>query len=493
MSLKDIDKFERLNPEIKVNVFGYEAEFVYPLRISKLKREKKVRLLLLENKHYCLVKNFSRLVSMQVSKHRCAIEICDRCLNHFPNKKALEKHEKNCQNHEAIRIVLLKKGTILEFKNHKHSMTVPIVVYADFESFTKPIDSCQPDPDRSFTKAYQKHEPSGFCFYIVCDGKTSRPVLYTKQTEGENVAEIFVKMLQDEVDQVWSSEVKEMILTEEEKTNFEKAAECWICKNPFEDGEKKVRDHWHYSGKFRGEAHNPCNLLFQNPKHIPVIFHNLAGYDSHLFIKSLGKTQGNIHCIPNNEEKYISFSKSVIDENSHLKYKIRFIDSLKFMSSGLDKLTNNLERDKFQNMKTHSKNFELCLRKGVFPYDWFDCLEKLTEKQLPPKEAFFSKLIDSEISDEDYEHAQKVWKQFEMKRFREYHDLYSKTDVLLLADVFENFRDICMNNYDLDPAWNHMAPGLAWDACLKKTGVELELLSDPVMLLMFKQGIRGGV
>ena len=144
-------------------------------------------------------------------------------------------------------------------------------------------------------------------------------------------------------------------------------------------------------------------------------------------------------------------------------------------------------------MKTHSKNFELCLRKGVFPYDWFDCLEKLTEKQLPPKEAFFSKLIDSEISDEDHEHVQKVWKQFEMKRFREYHDLYSKTDVLLLADVFENFRDICMNNYDLDPAWNHMAPGLAWDACLKKTGVELELLSDPVMLLMFKQGIRGGV
>jgi len=74
-------------------------------------------------------------------------------------------------------------------------MRVPIVVYADLESFTKPIDSCQPDPDRSFTKAYQKHEPSGFCFYIVCDGKKLRPVLYTKQAEGENVAEIFVKML----------------------------------------------------------------------------------------------------------------------------------------------------------------------------------------------------------------------------------------------------------------------------------------------------------
>jgi len=169
-------------------------------------------------------------------------------------------------------------------------MRVPIVVYVDFESFTKPINSCQPDPDRSFTKAYQKHEPSGFCFYIFCDGKKSRPVLYTKQTEGENVADIFIGMLEKEIDRFWSSEVKEMILTEKDKTNFEKATECWICKKPFEDGEKKVRDHCHYTGKFRGATHNQCNLNFRKPEHIPVIFHNLAGYDSHLFIKSLGKT-----------------------------------------------------------------------------------------------------------------------------------------------------------------------------------------------------------
>ena len=180
--------------------------------------------------------------------------------------------------------------------------------------------------------------------------------------------------------------MKETISTEEEKTNFEKAAECWIWKNPFEDREKKVRDHCHYAGTFRGAAHNQCNLLFRKPKHVPVILHNLAGYDSHLFINSLGKTQGNIDCISNNEEKYISFSKSVNDEKSHLKYKIRFIDRLKFMSSGLDKLTNNLERGQFENKKTPSKNFELCLRKGVFPYDWFDSLEKLSERNLLPKE-----------------------------------------------------------------------------------------------------------
>ena len=161
-----------------------------------------MRLLLLGNKPYCLVKNFSRLVSMQTSKHHGVIEICDRCLNHFPNKKALEKHEENCENHETTWIILPEKGTILKFKNHKHSMRVPIVVYADFESFTKPIDTCQPDPEKSLTKKYQKHEPSGFCFYIVCDGERQEPVLYTKQAEGESVADIFVKMLEKEIDRV---------------------------------------------------------------------------------------------------------------------------------------------------------------------------------------------------------------------------------------------------------------------------------------------------
>jgi len=259
-------------------------------------------------------------------------------------------------------------------------------------------------------------------------------------------------MLEKEIDRVWSSEVKEMILTEEEKTNFEKAAECWICKNPFEDGEKKVRDHCHCSCKFRGAAHNKCNLLFRKPKHVPVIFHNLSGYDSHLFIKNLGKTQGQIDCIPNNEEKYISFSNSVNDENKKFKCKIRFIDSLKFMSSSLDKLVNNLEPDQFKNLKEQFNDIELLVRKGVFLYDWFDSLEKLSERNLPPKESFYAKLNDCDITDKDFEHALKVWKHFKMTTFREYHDLYLKTDILLLADFFENFRNVCMKNYGLDPA-----------------------------------------
>jgi len=138
-------------------------------------------------------------------------------------------------------------------------------------------------------------------------------------------------------------------------------------------------------------------------------------------------------------------------------------------------------------------NLDLLLRKGVFPYDYMDSTERLNETQLPPKTAFYSILSREGINDGDYEHAQKVWKEFGMKTLRDYHNLYNICDVLLLADVFENFTDACMNNYKLDPAWYYTAPGLAWDAALKLTDVKLELLSDPDMLLMAKQGIRGGI
>ena len=122
-----------------------------------------------------------------------------------------------------------------------------------------------------------------------------------------------------------------------------------------------------------------------------------------------------------------------------------------------------------------------------------DSFEKLKETQLPPKEAFYSKLNDEDMSDEDYEHARKVWETFEMKTLKDYHNLYNEVDVLLLADVFENFRNICIKNYKLDPAHYYTAPGLAWDAALKITKVNLELLSDIDMLLMVEKGVRGGV
>ena len=121
-----------------------------------------------------------------------------------------------------------------------------------------------------------------------------------------------------------------------------------------------------------------------------------------------------------------------------------------------------------------------------------DGWDKFKETVLPPKEAFYSKLNMSGVSDRDYEHARRVWAEFGINNLGEYHDLYLKMNVILLANVFKAFRKVCLDNYGLDPAHFYTAPGLAWKACLKKTRIRLELLLDLDMLLMFERGIRGG-
>ena len=147
----------------------------------------------------------------------------------------------------------------------------------------------------------------------------------------------------------------------------------------------------------------------------------------------------------------------------------------------------------YQLYNNDPNNFALLLRKGVYPYEYMDSWERFKEESLPDKESFYSKLNDEHITDEDYAHAQKVCDTFKIKHLGEYHDLYVQSDTTLLADVFENFRDKCIEIYELDPAHFLSAPGLAWQACLKKTKVELELLTDNDMLIMFEEGTRGGM
>ena len=208
--------------------------------------------------------------------------------------------------------------------------------------------------------------------------------------------------------------------------------------------------------------------------------------------------------IAKNTENYISFSVKVevdryIDKPGNEKVKeieLRFIDSFKFMSSSLDSLVNNLAKGghQFSGFEDYnSEQRELLIRKGVYPYEYMNSWDKFEETRLPSIDKFYSKLNMSGISESEYQHARNVWNKFKLKNMGDYHDLYLKTDVILLTNVFESFRSVCLSNYGLDPAHFYTAPGLAWKACLKKTGVNLELLKDPDMLLMFEHGIRGGI
>ena len=441
-----------------------------------------------------------------MSKHDHANSFCLNCLNHFPNEEKLKIHEEYCLKNQAIKIEMTEKGIFISFIHHNRLTKVPFVVYADFEAFTEEISTCEPNQEFSFRKKYQKHRPSGFCFLIVYFDKRfkSKLVVYRAKDENEDIGQKFVEMLEEEIKRIqkeFDFSAKIIPLTKEEQCEFEKASVCWICQKEFGES-KKVRDHCHFTGKYRGAAHNQCNLQFKKPKFSPVIFHNLSGYDSHLFVKNLGKSEGNIKCIPNNEEKYISFSKEIVvgeyenkkGEKVKIKHEIRFLDSFKFMASSLKSLVGNLGLEKLkETRKEFGKKFKLMKRKGIYPYDYMNGIEKFSEKKLPTKEEVYSKLNDCEVSDDDYNHAKKVWKEFGVKNLGEYHDLYLKSDVLLLADVFEEFRNVCMENYSLDPAWYYTSPELSWDALLKHSGVKLELLTDVDMLLLFQKGIRGGV
>ena len=521
VSLRGIVRFEHLNPEISITVLGYnEEDKVYPLKVSKYTGCKHDIVLLLikdgENSHYCLVKNISALLSSQINNHEHKRYFCLNCFNSFKSSDSLDKHKEYCYNNECVKIMMPPQNTFLRFKNFRYSEKAPFVIYADFESLIKPMDNCDPNPNHSYTKKYQKHEPISFCYYIECfdnslckeifndDTKRKQLKSYIKtKPEDPDSIDVFIKWLEDDVKYIANIKPKKMVLTKEEEKQFNMTSDCWICGEELEND--RVRDHCHYTGRYRGAAHNSCNLKYRKPESVPVFFHNLTGYDSHLFIKKLGSSNNkeNIKCIPNNEEKYITFTKTIITgqytnkkgEDKDKTFDIVFKDSLKFMSSSLGALVNNLPKNGFKNISKYytPEQVELIKQKGFYPYEYMDREEKFNEPNPPPQDVFYSKLSGKGITEKNYKHVWNVWNSFNMETMKDYHKLYNETDVLLLADVFENFRDLCLKIYGLDPVYYYTAPGLAWDACLKMTNINLELLSDPNMLLMFEKGIRGGI
>ena len=166
---------------------------------------------------------------------------------------------------------------------------------------------------------------------------------------------------------------------------------------------------------------------------------------------------------------------------------------LQFLPASLQDLVASSKTFKITERYVDESKRKLLLRKGTYPYEYMDCFQKFNEEKLPPKKAWYNKLNDSDISDKDFDHAQKVWRTFNCQTLGDYSDLYCRTDVLLLADVFENFRKTCMQHYKLDPANYYTSPGLSWDALLKKTKVKLELLTDYYMHLFIERGMRGGI
>ncbi|CAB3977707.1 Gastrula zinc finger [Paramuricea clavata] len=473
VKISDIDKIERKN-SINISVFGYKGKKqFYLIRNSKAKYDEHMELLLLgdgngnDNNHYVLIRDVNRML-FSVSGYTHKKHFCLHCLHSCVSEKALEKHKETCIEVNGTESVKLpKEGTKIKFKNHRNSMPVPFVIYADFESILVPeerkVESEDPE-DKSSTNLYQTHKACSFGLKTVChyDDKYSGEY---KSYVGEDAAMVFLKTVlieslrcREMVNKIFK---KKMVITPEQEAEFWKARNCSICGNDL--GEDRVRDHDHVTGLYRGAAHNMCNLKYRITWKVPVVFHNLRGYDSHLIMQEIGKFKMNINVIPNNMEKYISFS---------LGKNLVFIDSIQFMASSLEALVSNLSPEDFKIVgeRWKGEDFDLVTQKGVFPYEFLDDISKLNTEGLPSRNKFYSSLYESEVKEEDYQRARKVWDHFGMKTMRDYHDLYLETDVLLLADVFENFRRTCLENYKLDPAHYMSAPSLSWDAFLKQSG-----------------------
>ena len=507
VTVKQINKIEKQN-NICINLFGYEEKQKFPIYISKEKYQDHMELLLIiegKNKHYVLIKDFNKFMFNQ-TKHEHRKYFCMYCLQCFSREDVLTEHKNNCISINGKQAINMpEKGDKVYFKNHHKQLPVPFVIYADFEALTEKIQGCQPNNEKSYTEAYQKHTDCGYGYKVVCcyDDKYSKPVQIHR---GKNAVHKFMENMLEEVNWCKSKMKKHfnkpLKMTKENETDFQKATKCYICDIKYTDKDIHVRDHCHITGKFRGSAHQDCNLKLQmKPDNIkiPVIFHNLRGYDSHFIMQQIGEIAKkhtyknkrgeechmNINCIPNNMEKYMAFMLG-----NHLV----FLDSFQFMSSSLVNLIKNLPDEAFKYTKQEFKKeqFNLMKQKGIYPYDHMDSFDRFNETKLPVQQDFYSILNNEHISDEQYKHAQNVWDTFNLKTMGDYHDLYLKSDVLLLADVFENFRKTCIQYYKLDPCHYFTSPGLSWDAMLKMTDIKLELMADIDMFQFIEKGMRGG-
>ena len=488
--VSQVPKVERQNG-LAINVFGWDKGVIVHHISTQPDDMARINLLAIEKEgkvHYTWIKNLSRLLYDQ-SKHREKKHFCERCLHGYSEECALKAHRPECKGigRTAVRLEMPEEGkNKLTFQNHQKQLPAPFIIYADFEALTTKAEGPELDPTKSNTRQTQHHEACSYCYIVVrCDGETEAPVEY----RGPDAAERLLKALQEEEGKIKGAlaNPKAMRMTPEDWQAFRAATTCHVCEKPLEGD--SVRDHCHITGQFRGAAHNTCNLILRlNPKTttIPVVFHNLRGYDSHLLMQAISKVEGRMSCIPNNTEKYISFSLG----------QLRFIDSAQFLLASLDKLVSTNKPEAFQITARYEPDEQrrgLLLRKGVYPYEYVDAWERFEDATLPPKSAFYSKLTDEHISDDDYEHAKRVWETFGCTTLGNYTDLYCRTDVLLLADVFEAFRKTCLHQYGLDPAHYYTSPGLSWDALLKKTGVTLELLTDYDQHLFIEKGMRGGI
>ena len=321
--------------EININVFCYENKVVYAVYLSDQKFTISMDLLLLSNgfvSHYVYTKDFNRLM-FNKTKNKNKKYFCKSCLQCFTSENVLSDFQKDCLLINKGQNVKLEKGFI-SFKNFNRQIPVPFKIYAYFECILNSFDVGIDNDCFSYTKKYQNHGPYSFAYKVVCvDNKFSKDVALYR---GKDAVFKFIRSIFKEYGHCRSAMKKHfnknLVMTAEQNKEFERSNICWICGKLIDCANNKVRDHCHITVKYRRAAHWSCNINLKINKEVPVIFHNLKGYDSHLIFKELNKFDCKISVVQNGLQKYMSFSVN----------NLIFIESVAFLNSSLNKLVKNL-------------------------------------------------------------------------------------------------------------------------------------------------------
>ena len=306
--LHEWDIFENLNKR-SVQILGWDGDEkqVTYLRHPNTRYEKVIRLFYY-NVHYSTIRNMSALMRHKMHDH--ASFYCPYCTYHHRTADGVARHKKDCKAEKRTVEKMPKVGSVVKFENVKDVAFKPFVIYADFECRLEKVNIQKGDK----TTQTQIHKSFGYCLQFVSrvDPSESRTIQYTAKTDNENAAVHFIRAVTDLVYDLGQkyAEDRPMIMTEEDQESFNNTTRCWICNKDFVDNDK-VRDHCHFTGKFRGAAHGKCNLALKKDKTVPVGFHNGTKYDFHLLVRELGRVNGHIRTIARNSEQYISVEKAV--------------------------------------------------------------------------------------------------------------------------------------------------------------------------------------
>jgi len=521
---KQIRVFEKNNPAIGIHCLAYNEEnksfSVLYLSSDMHNRQHKISLLLLDSpdgkrKHYVWIKNLSRLIHSKYTK-KCGRHVCLSCLQAFTSQRVLEDHSRMCLAHAPQQCEYPQgEKAKLKFESHHFEFPFDFYLVADFECILKP-------PDEDFESQQQQvihnHVPSGFCVHRVSaheDYQTS-PFTYS----GNNVMKTFfdhVFYQAKSINDILSRNVPMRPLTATEQAEHDQASICRNCNTNFSPQNPKTHHHSHVTGQYLFPACNNCNLALKPRKckfssksesdgegdgggryMVPLIFHNLSGYDGH-FVLQYFRKEYTEYTKKNGEVSYADIGVIPLNGERNLLLTIGnvvFIDSFQFLATSLDNLVKIMRKSGLQDFVQTSRHFgenEMFYQKGSYPYDYVSDESKFNDTTLPPKSAFYNRLTDEDISDDEYERAQKIWSHFSMTSLRQYHDFYLTLDVLLLADVFEKFRRTMLKSHGLDCLHFPSLPSMTWQMALKVTGVELELVTDSNIYLMIESAIRGGL